>query len=74
MGSLVFPPRGTAGFGYDPIFLPDGHTRTFGEMMAAEKNALPADGSPALSHRARAFQKLARALFISGAGRDISKG
>ena len=73
-GDLVFPPRGTAGFGYDPIFRPDGHTRTFGEMMAAEKNALPADGSPALSHRARAFQKLARALFISGAGRDISTG
>jgi len=73
-GSLVFPPRGTAGFGYDPIFLPDGLTRTFGEMMAAEKNALPADGSPALSHRARAFQKLQGALFISGADRDISKG
>ena len=73
-GELVFPPRGTLGFGYDPIFRPDGQTRTFGEMMAAEKNALPADGSPALSHRARAFQNLARALFISGAGRDISTG
>jgi XTP/dITP diphosphohydrolase len=71
-GELVFPPRGTAGFGYDPIFLPDGLNRTFGEMMAAEKNALPADGSPALSHRARAFQRLAHALFISGAERDIS--
>jgi XTP/dITP diphosphohydrolase len=59
-GTLVFPPRGTAGFGYDPIFRPDSHDRTFGEMMAAEKNALPADGSLALSHRARAFQKLAR--------------
>jgi XTP/dITP diphosphohydrolase len=59
-GTLVFPPRGTAGFGYDPIFRPDNHDRTFGEMMAAEKNALPADGSLALSHRARAFQKLAR--------------
>jgi XTP/dITP diphosphohydrolase len=62
------------GFGYDPIFLPDGRTRTFGEMMAEEKNRLPADGSLALSHRARAFQKLARALFISGEDRDISKG
>jgi XTP/dITP diphosphohydrolase len=60
-GSLVFPPRGTLGFGYDPIFLPDGLTRTFGEMMAAEKQAIPADGSPALSHRARAFQAFARA-------------
>jgi XTP/dITP diphosphohydrolase len=73
-GTLVFPPRGTAGFGYDPIFLPDGHRRTFGEMMAVEKNALPADGSPALSHRARAFQRLSRALLISGPGRDISTG
>ena len=60
-GDLVFPPRGTAGFGYDPIFRPDGHARTFGEMSAAEKHGLPADGSLALSHRARAFQKLARA-------------
>ncbi len=60
-GELVFPPRGTKGFGYDPIFQPDGHTRTFGEMMSAEKHSIPADGSRALSHRARAFQKLARA-------------
>ncbi|QXX75245.1 RdgB/HAM1 family non-canonical purine NTP pyrophosphatase [Methylovirgula sp. HY1] len=60
-GTLVFPPRGMLGFGYDPIFLPEGLTRTFGEMMAAEKQAIPADGSPALSHRARAFQAFARA-------------
>jgi XTP/dITP diphosphohydrolase len=60
-GALVFPPRGTAGFGYDPIFRPDGHERTFGEMSAEEKHGLPADGSLALSHRARAFQKFARA-------------
>jgi XTP/dITP diphosphohydrolase len=60
-GTLVFPPRGTAGFGYDPIFRPDGHDRTFGEMRAEEKHGIPADGSLALSHRARAFQKLARA-------------
>ena len=60
-GTLVFPPRGTAGFGYDPIFRPDGHARTFGEMSAEEKHGIPADGSLALSHRARAFQKLARA-------------
>ncbi len=59
-GTLVFPPRGTAGFGYDPIFRPDGHARTFGEMSAEEKHGIPADGSLALSHRARAFQKLAR--------------
>jgi len=60
-GRLVFPPRGTAGFGYDPIFIPDGHARSFGEMSAIEKHGLPSDGSLALSHRARAFQKLARA-------------
>jgi XTP/dITP diphosphohydrolase len=60
-GELVFPPRGTSGFGYDPCFLPDGHERTFGEMTASEKHGLPADGSQALSHRARAFQALARA-------------
>ncbi len=60
-GDLVFPPRGTAGFGYDPLFRPDGHTRTFGEMSAEEKHGLPADGSRALSHRARAFQALQHA-------------
>ncbi len=58
-GELVFPPRGTRGFGYDPCFLPDGHALTFGEMTAQEKHGLPADGSLALSHRARAFQALA---------------
>ncbi|HEY1735045.1 MAG TPA: RdgB/HAM1 family non-canonical purine NTP pyrophosphatase [Methylovirgula sp.] len=66
-GTLVFPPRGTLGFGYDPIFLPDGLTRTFGEMMAAEKQAIPPDGSPALSHRARAFQAFARTYLKSSA-------
>jgi XTP/dITP diphosphohydrolase len=60
-GDLVFPPRGKAGFGYDPIFRPDGHTRTFGEMSSEEKHGIPADGSLALSHRARAFQAFARA-------------
>jgi XTP/dITP diphosphohydrolase len=60
-GRLVFPPRGVNGFGYDPIFLPDGHSRGFGEMSAEEKHGVPADGSLALSHRARAFQMLARA-------------
>ena len=60
-GTLVFPPRGTLGFGYDPIFRPDGHDRTFGEMTAEAKHGLPTDGSPGLSHRARAFQALAHA-------------
>ncbi|ACB94429.1 RdgB/HAM1 family non-canonical purine NTP pyrophosphatase [Beijerinckia indica] len=65
-GILVFPPRGTRGFGYDPIFLPDGYERTFGEMEAEEKHGLPADGSQALSHRARAFQLFARACLTQG--------
>ena len=59
-GDLVFPPRGMAGFGYDPIFRPDGHARSFGEMSSQEKHGIPADGSLALSHRARAFQAFAR--------------
>jgi XTP/dITP diphosphohydrolase len=57
-GSLVWPPRGTAGFGYDPVFLPDGLSRTFGEMTSIEKHGLPPLGL-GLSHRARAFVKLA---------------
>ena len=60
-GLLVDPPRGTAGFGYDPCFLPEGHERTFGEMTSEEKHGIPPDGSRALSHRARAFQMLAKA-------------
>jgi len=59
-GTLVWPPRGTQGFGYDPMFLPDGHARTFGEMTSAEKHGLPPHGE-GLSHRARAFVKLAAA-------------
>ncbi len=57
-GTLVWPPRGTSGFGYDPAFLPEGHTRTFGEMTSVEKHGLPPLGL-GLSHRARAFVKLA---------------
>ncbi len=97
-GVLVWPPRGDKGFGYDPMFLPDGHDRTFGEMASEEKHGLPpparnqAEWSPVsrpdcapnekvgarsdakpvptfadrvpgsgLSHRARAFRKLAEA-------------
>jgi len=54
-GHLVFPPRGTRGFGYDPIFVPEGHAITFGEMEPAAKHAI--------SHRAHAFNKLAAACF-----------
>jgi XTP/dITP diphosphohydrolase len=59
-GALVWPPRGDKGFGYDPMFLPDGHARTFGEMSSDEKHGLPPRGK-GLSHRARAFMKLAEA-------------
>jgi XTP/dITP diphosphohydrolase len=59
-GTLVWPPRGTAGFGYDPVFLPDHHARTFGEMTSEEKHGLPPLGA-GLSHRARAFRQLAEA-------------
>jgi XTP/dITP diphosphohydrolase len=50
-GSLVFPPRGTRGFGYDPIFVPEGGRQTFGEMDQDEKHRI--------SHRARAFALMA---------------
>lgn len=59
-GTLVWPPRGDKGFGYDPMFLPDGNRRTFGEMSSEEKHSLPPRGK-GLSHRARAFLKLAQA-------------
>ncbi len=58
-GQIVLP-RGDKGFGYDAQFLPDGHSRTFGEMAPDEKHGVPPDGSRALSHRARAFQDLER--------------
>jgi XTP/dITP diphosphohydrolase len=56
-GTLVWPPRGSNGFGYDPMFLPDGETITFGEMTAEAKHAL--------SHRARAFARFAAASLSS---------
>jgi XTP/dITP diphosphohydrolase len=59
-GTLVFPPRGNKGFGYDPMFLPNGFVHTFGEMTSEEKHGLPPHGL-GLSHRARAFVKLAEA-------------
>jgi len=59
-GTIVWPPRGNKGFGYDPFFLPDGYTTTFGEMSSEQKHGLPPLGL-GLSHRARAFVKLAEA-------------
>lgn len=54
-GHLEYPPRGLKGFGYDPMFVPEGHTITFGEMEPDAKHAI--------SHRARAFRQLFDACF-----------
>jgi len=59
-GALTFPPRGGKGFGYDPIFVPEGYRLTFGEMEPEAKHAM--------SHRARAFEKFVKAAF-SGTAR-----
>ena len=56
-GKVVWPPRGTQGFGYDPVFQPEGHERTFGEMSADEKHGWKPGEAEALSHRARAFKR-----------------
>jgi XTP/dITP diphosphohydrolase len=57
-GHLVWPPRGSRGFGYDPMFVAEGETLTFGEMEPAAKHAI--------SHRARAFAQFARACLAHG--------
>ncbi len=56
LGTVVWPPRGTRGFGYDPIFVPDGYSETFGEMEPSLKNAL--------SHRMHAFEKLMAESYV----------
>ena len=56
-GHLVFPPRGTKGFGYDPIFVPEGLTQTFGEIEPAQKHAM--------SHRARPLRKFIAQLCLA---------
>lgn len=57
-GTLVWPPRGEKGFGYDPVFRPEGHSTTFGEMEPVEKQGIDAP----LSHRARSFARFAAAM------------
>jgi XTP/dITP diphosphohydrolase len=57
-GRLTWPPRGDNGFGYDPMFIPEGYAQTFGELPHTIKYAI--------DHRARAFQKLVAACFASG--------
>jgi XTP/dITP diphosphohydrolase len=59
-GALVWPGRGTRGFGYDPVFLPDGESETFGEMEPDRKHAM--------SHRARAFAQLLETVFAGSEG------
>ncbi len=62
-GTLVWPPRGQQGFGYDPMFRPEGFEQTFGEMPASQKHGWEAGrGDLGLSHRARAFAALAQAV------------
>ena len=58
-GVVVSPPRGDQGFGYDPIFQPDGSSRTFGDMSGEEKHGIDWATGAAVSHRARAFLALA---------------
>jgi XTP/dITP diphosphohydrolase len=58
-GTVIWPPRGTRGFGYDPIFVPNGHDESFGEMKPELKDAI--------SHRARAFEALMLAMYNDGA-------
>jgi len=55
-GHVVWPPRGNRGFGYDPVFQPEGYETTFGEMSAEEKHGWKPGDASALSHRARAFK------------------
>lgn len=54
-GNLIWPPRGGKGFGYDPFFIPEGDTRTYGEIEPEEKRKT--------SHRAKAFEKLVKTCF-----------
>lgn len=66
VGSLIRSPRGSNGFGYDPIFIPTGHDRTTAEMSADEKDAI--------SHRGQAFRQLARMLANESAATRFSTG
>jgi XTP/dITP diphosphohydrolase len=68
-GTMVWPPRGDKGFGYDPAFLPEGHETTFGEMSAEEKHGWSQGAGGGLSHRARAFALFAEACLL-GSGSD----
>ena len=64
-GTLVWPPRGDMGFGFDPVFMPDGFDITFGEMPSERKHSW-SPGATGLSHRARAFAKFVEAAIEHG--------
>ncbi|TET55367.1 MAG: non-canonical purine NTP pyrophosphatase, partial [Actinobacteria bacterium] len=57
-GQIIEEPKGSGGFGYDPVFVPEGYEATFGQMSAAEKNKL--------SHRGRTFRKLKEIFLEEG--------
>jgi len=59
-GTLVWPPRGDLGFGFDPVFMPQGFDITFGQMRSEQKHSW-SSGQPGLSHRARAFALMVEA-------------
>lgn len=63
-GALIWPPRGNKGFGFDPIFLPNGYEVTFGEMSTEQKHSWKLNDAPPLSHRARAFKLFAENLLV----------
>ena len=69
-GQVVWPPRGEKGFGYDPVFQPDGFVKTFGELSSDHKHGIDwsAPEPQALSHRARAFMSLARGCLKRATG------
>ena len=74
MASSVWPPRGDKGFGYDPLFLPDGFDRTFGEMSAEEKHGLPpkAKGCRTAPAPSSSWRSCLRALNVDTRSRSNS--
>ncbi|OPB32441.1 non-canonical purine NTP pyrophosphatase [Bartonella sp. AR 15-3] len=63
-GTFIWPPRGNKGFGFDPIFVPDGYENTFGEMSTEQKHNWKLNGQTPLSHRARAFKLFAENFLV----------
>lgn len=72
-GQLVWPPRGSKGFGFDPVFQPDGYQKSFGEMPAQAKHGWRPWNKRALSHRARAFKAFAEAKLGAAGGKNAGE-